>query len=137
MNIDYSSSRASPRSGNGGGGGGSSGFHDTPARQASYDEYDAGDFEQGPRRSASVTRRAQPLPTRSASGPSRQSTRSAAPTPPPPKVKEPEVDLLGGFGDEDVVVQQQLPAVNQSKPLPQPVASVSLDGECPIPKYGR
>lgn len=54
-------------------------------------------------------------------------TAPAAPVAPPPKAKEPEVDLLGGFGDDDfngnLATNKALPAVTTAAPV-----TASLDG---------
>lgn len=100
-------------------GGGGSSFRDTSSRRE-FDEYDAGEFEEGasspraPARQSSV--RATP-PRVTASTPS---------APPKPTPAPKETDLLGGFGDDEVdATAPPAPA----KPLPTLTANVSLDGK--------
>ncbi|KAG2131770.1 hypothetical protein DEU56DRAFT_813207 [Suillus clintonianus] len=100
--------------------GGSSGFKDSNGRK-DFEEYTAGDDETVVRRSGSVNR--------SHTG-SRQGTQSVSSPvrtaqPAPPKPKEPEVDLLGGFSDEPVTAP---PVSNTNKALPS-VGNVSLDDD--------
>src|ERR1700683_360847 len=87
-----------------GGGGFSSsssgGFRDE-TRRGGFEEYNAGDDESSTptRRTASVSHRA----GSGVGGSNPTSPRHTTPAIPAPKPKEPEVDLLGGFGDEDVI----------------------------------
>lgn len=107
-------------SGSGSGGGGGSSFRDD-ARRGGFDEYDAGEYDTGSRPTASSSR-----PNASPSSrPSRTATNSSTPPAAPAKAAPPpvqEVDLLGGFGDEETV------APSIGKPLPTPNTGVSLDG---------
>lgn len=111
-----------------GGGGGSSSFRDQNSRRE-FDEYDAGDFEERPSRSSSTSARQSSSSRQPRSSVPSSSAPAAPAKPVAPPVKE--VDLLGGFGDDEV------PAVAPpafSKPLPTPTAasaSVSLDGRLP------
>ncbi|KAF7974754.1 hypothetical protein HWV62_11341 [Athelia sp. TMB] len=98
--------------GGGGGGGGSGGFRDDAGRRG-FAEYDAGDDDGAPvRRSGSLsTSHSQPSrsqPGSQAGTPRRGNTTAAAP--PPPKAKVPEVDLLGGFGDDEPAAPPPVPA---------------------------
>ncbi|KIJ17852.1 hypothetical protein PAXINDRAFT_167799 [Paxillus involutus ATCC 200175] len=77
-------------------GGTSGGFRDS-AGQREFEEYNAGDDETVVRRSNSVSRSSVPSRSATTGPPSRTQASSA---PPPPKPKEPEPDLLGGFGDD-------------------------------------
>ncbi|KAG2365070.1 hypothetical protein BDR07DRAFT_1449901 [Suillus spraguei] len=93
--------------------GGSSGFRDSNGRK-DFEEYTAGDDETAIRRSGSISR--------SHTG-SRQGTQSVSSSvrpaqPAPPKPKEPEVDLLGGFGDEPMAATGVNPVSNTNKALP-------------------
>ncbi|KAG1746036.1 uncharacterized protein EDB91DRAFT_1268988 [Suillus paluster] len=104
-------------------GGSSSGFRDSNSRK-DFEEYTAGDDETVVRRSGSVSR--------SHAG-SRQGTQSVSSPvrtaqPAPPKPKEPEVDLLGGFSDEPVAAPSVNPVSNTNKALPS-VGNVSLDDD--------
>ncbi|KAG2134381.1 hypothetical protein BD769DRAFT_1444937 [Suillus cothurnatus] len=93
--------------------GGNSGFRDNNGRK-DFEEYTAGDDETVVRRSDSVSR--------SHTG-SRQGTQSVSSPvrpaqPAPPKLKEPEVDLLGSFGDEPVAAASVNLVSNTNKALP-------------------
>ncbi|TFY73954.1 hypothetical protein EWM64_g10058, partial [Hericium alpestre] len=90
--------------------GGSGGFRDEGSRKG-YEEYDAGEYEEGPRRSDSTSRRT------GAASTSRSSTLTTSRSA-PAKAPEPakEVDLLGGFGDDEPVAapakaEKALPAL--------------------------
>lgn len=114
-------------SGGGGGySGGNGGFRDESSRRG-FQEYDAGDDEAvgSSRRSASIS-----TSSAASAPPRRANTTSsvAAATPLPPKAKEPEVDLLGGFGDDDFSAPL---ATNKALPNVTTAAPVSLDGEKP------
>ena len=95
--------------------GGTSGYRDSTGRK-DFEEYTAGDDETVPRRTNSInngrnnsranTTPASPLRTQSSSV--------------PPKPKEPEVDLLGGFDEETV-------PTNTNKALPS--LAKGIDGK--------
>lgn len=102
----------------------SSGFRDTNGRR-DFEEYTAGDDETVVRRSGSIHRNhtSSRQGTQSTSSPVRTAQAAS------PKPKEPEVDLLGGFIDEEPVVAPSTNlASNTNKALPS-VGNVSLDGE--------
>ncbi|OJA14360.1 hypothetical protein AZE42_04960 [Rhizopogon vesiculosus] len=109
--------------------GNSSGFRDSNGRK-DFEEYTAGDDETVVRRSGSINR------SHTGSRQGAQSVSSPARTaqPAPPKPKEPEVDLLGGFGDEPVAAPSVNLVSNTNKALPS-VGNVSLDGEAPIRRF--
>jgi epsin len=81
----------------GGYSGNSGGFRDETSRRGGFEEYNAGDDETTVRRSTSIPRRTGSVNTTSP----RRTSSAAAVSTPVPKPKEPEVDLLGGFGDDD------------------------------------
>lgn len=115
----------------GGGGGGSGGFRDDTGRQG-FQEYDAGDDDDTApvRRSSSVTQ-SRSQPSSQAGTPKRGTTATTAP--PPPKAKLPEVDLLGGFGDDEPA-PAPAPATNRALPgFAAPAPAVSLDGNAFFP----
>ena len=92
--------RADYSGGSGGGAGGSSGFRDDTARRG-YEEYDAGEYESGPRRSNSLTVPAVQSQSRAQSqSQARGAPARSATQPPVPVQKAPEVDLLGFADDE-------------------------------------
>ncbi|KAG0691901.1 hypothetical protein DFH29DRAFT_974356, partial [Suillus ampliporus] len=104
--------------------GGSSGFRDSNGRR-DFEEYTAGDDDTVVKRSGSVSR------SHTGSRQGTQSISSPARTtqPPPPKPKEPEVDLLGGFRDDEPVAAPSVnPLSNTNKALPS-VGNVSLDDD--------
>lgn len=125
MEADYS--------GGGSYSGNSGGFRDE-TRRGGFEEYNAGDDETTTpaRRSDSVSYRAGSGSTDATSP--RRTTPAAALA--PPKPKEPEVDLLGGFGDEDIIgggaetnvfaTDKALPALSMSPTVATPAAT---DGE--------
>ncbi|KAF9241104.1 hypothetical protein BU15DRAFT_73583 [Melanogaster broomeanus] len=77
-------------------GGSSAGYRDSAGRR-DFEEYNAGDDETAVRRSNSVSR--SNVPSRSATMPGSPLRTQATSAPPPPKAKEPEIDLLGGLWD--------------------------------------
>jgi epsin len=104
----------------------SSGFRDTGAGNKGFDEYDAGDDEDGGvRRSGSVSRRAATTTTTTTASSSRSNTTApAAKAAAPPAPKQPEVNLLDDFGDDAFgppVAAAPAPATNKALP------AVSLD----------
>lgn len=102
----------------------SSGFRDSNGRK-DFEEYTAGDDETVVRRSGSINRShiGSRQGTQSVSSPTRTAQAAS------PKPKEPEVDLLGGFNDDEPVVAPSVnPVSNTNKALPS-VGNVSLDGE--------
>ena len=106
---DFSSSYSS--------GGGSSGFRDETPTSRRFQEYDAGEDEDAPRRSNSVR-----LGDRTTS-PRQTTAASSVVTPPPPKQKEPEVDLLGM--DDDAFASAPAPTSGSNKDLPAVVPAHS------------
>lgn len=115
----------------GGGGGSSGGFRDDTGRQG-FQEYDAGDDDDTApvRRSSSVTQ-SRSQPSSQAGTPKRGNTAVTAP--PPPKAKQPEIDLLGGFGDDEPA-SAPAPATNKALPgFAAPAPAVSLDGNTFFP----
>ncbi|KAF8606797.1 ENTH-domain-containing protein [Ceratobasidium sp. AG-I] len=93
-------------------------------RERQYDEYDAGDWEDAPRRSTTGT------PSRSASMNTTTTNRAPAAAPMPPPVKAPVVNLLD-FGDDEPAVVAPAP-VAVARPAPAPAAAapaVSLDDD--------
>ncbi|CAE6413666.1 unnamed protein product [Rhizoctonia solani] len=111
--------------GSGGGGSSSYGGGGGSSRERQYDEYDAGDWEDAPRRSTTTT------PSRSASmnTTTSRTTASTAPAAPPPKAPAPAVNLLD-FGDDEPTpapsVVAPAPTLTQTVPAP---AAVSLDDD--------
>ncbi|KAJ8481753.1 hypothetical protein ONZ45_g15196 [Pleurotus djamor] len=115
----------------GGGGSGSSGFRDE-TRRGGFEEYNAGDDEEIPGRSSTSAR----TPTRSST---LNSVTSKAKEPAPAPVQE--VDLLGGFGDDDAFASSNVTtnpviagfSTNKALPAlgaPAPTApAVSLDDD--------
>jgi epsin len=77
-------------------GGSSAGYKDSAGRR-DFEEYNAGDDETAVRRSNSASR--SNVPSRSATTAGSPLRTQASPAPLPPKAKEPEIDLLGGFWD--------------------------------------
>lgn len=108
-----------------GGSSSSGGFRDD-TRRGGFEEYNAGDDEEVNQRASTSVR----TPTRSSTA-SSVTAKAKAPAPAPVQ----EVDLLGGFGDDDAFatpapgfsVDKALPAV--APPVAQ-AAPVSLDGMC-------
>ncbi|KAG8733854.1 Epsin-3, clathrin recruitment and traffic between the Golgi and endosome [Ceratobasidium sp. 423] len=113
---DYSSGGGGSSSYGGGYGGGGS------SRERQYDEYDAGDWEDAPRRSTTTT------PSRSAS--MNTTTNRAATSPPaapPPKAPAPAVNLLD-FGDDEPAAASTVTGA-PTLTRPAPAAAVSLDDD--------
>ncbi|KIJ62654.1 hypothetical protein HYDPIDRAFT_94170 [Hydnomerulius pinastri MD-312] len=98
-----------------GGGGSSGGFRDSTGRRE-FEEYTAGDDETVERRSNSVTQNNVPSRSGTTAGSSLRTQATAAV--PAPKQKEPEVDLLGGFGDDEPVAAAPAITNNTNKALP-------------------
>ncbi|KAG8693706.1 Epsin-3, clathrin recruitment and traffic between the Golgi and endosome [Ceratobasidium sp. 395] len=125
---DYSSSAVGGSSSYSGGGGGSgSGGGGRRDRERQYDEYDAGDWEDAPRRSTTST------PSRSASmNTTTNRTTTATPTPAPPPPKAPAVNLLDFGDDEPAVAPAPAPVVRPAPaaaPAPVAAPAVSLDDD--------
>ncbi|CAE6464804.1 unnamed protein product [Rhizoctonia solani] len=109
----------------GSGGGGSSSYAGgRSSRERQYDEYDAGDWEDAPRRSTTST------PSRSASmnTTTNRTTASAAPAAPPPKAPAPAVNLLD-FGDDEPTAAPSVAAPTLAQPAAPTAAAVSLDDD--------
>ncbi|KAH7337018.1 hypothetical protein B0J17DRAFT_665880 [Rhizoctonia solani] len=108
----------------GGGGSTSYGGGGRSSRERQYDEYDAGDWEDAPRRSTTST------PSRSASMNTtmNRTTALAAPVAPPPKAPAPAVNLLD-FGDDEPVAAPSVAAPTLTQPAPPTAAAVSLDDD--------
>ncbi|EGN98181.1 hypothetical protein SERLA73DRAFT_183089 [Serpula lacrymans var. lacrymans S7.3] len=104
-------------------GGGGSGFRDSVGRR-DFEEYSAGDDETTTRRSNSLSQA--PRSSTSRNTPLRT---SSTPTAPPPKAKEPEVDLLGGFDDEPLSTGVSNLATNKALPSLQSAATTEVDDD--------
>jgi len=120
-------------------GGGSGGFRDE-TRRGGFEEYNAGDDEiSSTHQSNSVSQRATGNGVSNTNSP-RRATHAAAPA--PPKPKEPEVDLLGGFGDEDVIgggtevnvfaTEKALPVLTSPPAFGVARPATATDGQFPI-----
>ena len=130
-------------SGSGYSGGSSGGFRDE-TRRGGFEEYNAGDDEVSPNRSDFVSQQAAGNRL-SSSNSSRRVTPAAAPA--PPKPKEPEVDLLGGFGDEDVIAsgadtnvfatEKALPALTSPPAFSAAPATTIADGVFTMLQFPR
>ncbi|CAE6404602.1 unnamed protein product [Rhizoctonia solani] len=108
-----------------GAGGSSSYSGGRSSREPQYDEYDAGDWEDAPRRSTTTT------PSRSTSLNTTTNRASATPTPaaPPPKAPAPAVNLLD-FGDDEPAPAPSIAAApTLSRPAPPVAPAVSLDDD--------
>ncbi|KAL4080776.1 hypothetical protein J3A83DRAFT_65434 [Scleroderma citrinum] len=102
--------------------GGSSGYKDGAGRK-DFEEYTAGDDETVVRRSNSVN---------NGRNNSRFNSTPASPlrtqtSPAPPKSKEPEIDLLGGFDEEPVAPVPTAISTNTNKALPSLSKSIDDD----------
>ncbi|KAI5481176.1 hypothetical protein MNV49_005611 [Pseudohyphozyma bogoriensis] len=106
---------------NGGGSssGGGRGFSDSSARAAEYEEYDAGDWEDAPRRTTSSRATASASASTSRSKPT-PATPVAAPA---PVMKQPEVNLFD-FDDDE---QLPPPPAKQAAPIAAPSAGLDDD----------
>ncbi|EUC63378.1 ENTH domain protein [Rhizoctonia solani AG-3 Rhs1AP] len=108
-----------------GAGGSSSYSGGRSSREPQYDEYDAGDWEDTPRRSTTTT------PSRSTSLNTTTNRASATPTPaaPPPKAPAPAVNLLD-FGDDEPASAPAAPTLSRaySEPTCSPCCSGSFTG---------
>jgi epsin len=112
--LDYRSSGAGGSSSYGGGG---------RDQERQYDEYDAGDWEDAPRRSTTVT------PSRSASMNTTTNRPTASPAPAaPPPAKAPAVNLLDFGDDEPAAAPAPVPAPAVARPTAPVAPAVSLDG---------
>ncbi|KAL5632657.1 hypothetical protein ACGC1H_005566 [Rhizoctonia solani] len=108
-----------------GAGGSSSYSGGRSSREPQYDEYDAGDWEDTPRRSTTTA------PSRSASLNTTTNRASATPTPaaPPPKAPAPAVNLLDFGDDEPASAPSITTAPTLSQPAPPVAPAVSLDDD--------
>jgi epsin len=136
---DADASRSFVEFGGGYSGESSGGFRDE-TRRGGFEEYNAGDDEiSTSRRSNSISQ-----PT---SGNSNSRRVAPAAVPAPPKPKEPEVDLLGGFGDEDVIAsgadtnvfatEKALPALNSPPAFAAAPATAPADGAFAILRFAK
>jgi epsin len=130
-------------SGGGYSGGSSGGFRDE-TRRGGFEEYNAGDDEVStPNRSNSVSQRAAGNGISSSNSP-RRVTPAAAPA--PPKPKEPEVDLLGGFGDDVIAsgadtnvfaTEKALPALTSPPGFVAAPATTTADGVFTVLRFPK